>query len=432
MSAKGEMDIVLAIRKFWPDFTYPKEAFLGGDSECVTEFYQRFIKEVNENVAALTNDSIDEEVFEGAQAFDPAVGLFCKVARILKKLKLSISLCDLLVSNPKRNLGFMRIASHFLIYLNNSFDLAQNVVNGEMSKVSEAEELILRKRELLQEVSEGAELLSHFKTTLCGLEKELLQLNESYRKMQEDEKADAEEEAEKLKKLEKLNQEISNMECEANLLSNEELELKDSLVTDEEYEALKKVQKSLELEQEKVSVAEADVALDSLMEEREVLTNIVTTLKDLHLDHLFILTAKELAAEKQTKEQNQIQLQDILKTKKSSKKKAKNKLETSHKSLEEIQTIVDSYEKEVFADQEKHRIEYENKEKMCSKQSEKVQTLKEEIAKEEKNIVEIENDEKRLNLAMAIEYNKILQSNKKFCDKFSNWLQTTRNFCQQE
>jgi hypothetical protein len=154
-----------------------------GRPDFVTRFYTAFVAELNDKLSYLINEELVGDEFDNIQETDKEVILYCKVAKIFKKMEYySLHLIDFYNQNPKKMYPFIKFSIHFVIYVNNYLDEIFNIVNDNFKKLGDCQNLKALKQQYLQETAENAENLARAQDTYDILKVKFEQVKKNTRK----------------------------------------------------------------------------------------------------------------------------------------------------------------------------------------------------------------------------------------------------------
>jgi hypothetical protein len=427
MATSDLMTTVELIRNFWPDLSFDKEDLQSGRPDFVTRFYTAFVAELNDKLSYLINEELVGDEFDNIQETDKEVILYCKVAKIFKKMEYySLHLIDFYNQNPKKMYPFIKFSIHFVIYVNNYLDEIFNIVNDNFKKLGDCQNLKALKQQYLQETAENAENLARAQDTYEILKVKFEQVKKTHEKMRKDQDKLEQIHSEKKAEAKRLRNEVDNLEYELLLLEGKERNLKDRIITEKDFEALKNTEKSLQTELEELCSEDFDTDIDKTIQDVKRLEDCAKNLESLNFNVLHVTTVEHLKQQHTLHQGEQKKLTDEVKSLNTRIVAKTKQVEQWKELLDMAQTMNTELTNKLALEMERQEEQIKSKSAECASKLEEHHRLKTEIKELKEEIAKIEEDERRLNDTVAEEYQKILQADQQTTEKFYNMLVNLR------
>jgi hypothetical protein len=429
MASSDLMTTVELISNFWPDLSFDKEDLQSGRPDFVARFYTAFIAELNDKLSYLINEELIPDEFDDIQVTDKEVILYCKVAKIFKKMKYnSLHLIDFYNPNPKKMYPFIKFSIHFVIYINNYLDEIFNIINDNFKKLADCQNFKVLKQQCLQDSAENAENLARTQDTHHMLKAKFERVKKAHEKMIQDQDKEEQIYSEKMAEAKRLRNEVDNLEYELLLLEGKERNLKDSIITERDFECLKNTETCLEREHEKLCNEDFDTdCIDKTIEDVKRLEECANNLDRLNFDLLRVTTMEDLRQQHKVHQDLQKKLTDEMNSLNATILAKTQEVEKWKQLLDMARTMNTELTNKLTLELENQEEQLKSKSVECAANFEEYHRLKTEIIYLQEQIDKIENDEHTLNATVAEEYQKILRTDQKTIEKFYNMLINLKN-----
>jgi DNA repair exonuclease SbcCD ATPase subunit len=228
--------------------------------------------------------------------------------------------------------------------------------------------------------------------------------------------------SEKKAEAKRLRNEVDNLEYELLLLEGKERNLKDHIITEKDFEALKNTEKSLQTELEELCSEDFDTDIDKTIQDVKRLEDCAKNLESLNFNVLHVTTVEHLKQQHTLHQGEQKKLTDEVKSLNTRIVAKTKQVEQWKELLDMAQTMNTELTNKLALEMERQEEQIKSKSAECASKLEEHHRLKTEIKELKEEIAKIEEDERRLNDTIAEEYQKILQADQQTTETFYNML----------